>query len=859
MEALRDRIQAREERLAGLYREGREAAEIIKERTEECDQLLIELYTAAEKKYESPRPGKVCLVAQGGYGRRELCARSDIDLLILHDGRSQEFLQHLNIHFLQVLWDAGLEVGSAIRTVRECRTLMDQDMTILASLIDARPLTGERSLFEELLKMKEKYFGDRKKREEFFRRKREENEERWTRYGDSISLLEPNLKEGKGGLRDYHALYWISRVSRSIENPSQLLSKGCVPAEEFKALWSALNFLWRIRDELHRIAGRRLDQLLLEHQETLARTFGFQDSGHFLGVELFMQKYYLEASRIHQITEKAFLRSGRKDPELFQPPHPAVEGPLSFFNIFEEARRKKVDVDEWTLERIEKSVGQIDDEFRGSPEATALFRQMLRNPAGLGRMLGQMNDCGLLGAFLPEFAKLRFRVQHDVYHVYTADVHSIYAVNELGKLAEGDYAVSHPTLTQILKDVKSMDLLSFAILYHDIGKGEGHGHVEKGAPLIREAGRRLGFTEEEQDVLEFLERSHLIMTHLAFRRDLEDQNMIIQFARAMQSLELLNMLYVLTFCDVKGVSPEAMTDWKASLVEYLYLKTREVIQKGSFTKERASTLVPKVLEQTLALISDEAEREKCHAFFMMMPPRYLLATTPQALIRHQGLWERFEQDPIVFEPRTLERESLNEVTLFTWENPSLFARMTGLFTAHHINIIEAQLNLSNKGHALQVFRVTDHEGKPIDDPERWSKIEKDLRGILQGSLKVEQLVDEKLRPSFFKKRTARILPTRVEIDNDLSPYYTVIDIYTEDRVGLLYQITSTLLALGLYIDVSKISTKVDQVADTFYVKDIFGHKLTSQDRLDRIQEVLMKVIQEPPTPGWRPPVLRTLL
>jgi [protein-PII] uridylyltransferase len=296
-----------------------------------------------------------------------------------------------------------------------------------------------------------------------------------------------------------------------------------------------------------------------------------------------------------------------------------------------------------------------------------------------------------------------------------------------------------------------------------------------------------------------------------------------------------------------------MTDWKASLLEYLYLKTREVIQRGAFTKERASTLIPKVLQEVLHLLHSETDREKCGEFFSMMPPRYLLATPPAQIVRHVRLWEKFTEDNIVFEPKSLEREALNEVTLLTWENPALFSRMTGLFAAHNVNILEAQLNLSNKGHALQIFKVTDAEGKMIDDADRWVRIEKDLREVLEGRLPIENLVAEKFRPSLFKKKVAQIRPTRVDIDNDLSAYYTVIDIVTHDRLGLLYQITSTLSSLGLYVDVSKISTKVDQVADTFYVKDIFGHKITSEERLKKIREVMMRVIDEEPTPGWRPP------
>jgi [protein-PII] uridylyltransferase len=867
--------QVREE-LVRVQEETRDPVRVSLFRTESMDRLLISLYRLAEGIYRKNGGNnfRSALLAQGGYGRKELCLHSDIDLLFLYEGKAEGFIKLLTGKVLQNLWDAGLEVGFATRTVKDCRRLMEEDLTIMTSLIDARYLAGEREVADKFQEMFSHYFSSAKNKERFLRKKEEENEERKEKYGGSVYLLEPNLKEGEGGLRDYHSLYWFARIQEGIAGPEDLVGRGYLTQEEFRSLWEALKFLWTIRNELHRRSGRRFDQLTFDYQEPVAQGLDFRNTAQFLGVELFMQKYYAQAATIQRLTDKAVRRLKRREPALFPPPKVSLEDrrlqevegrltivspdlferePLYLLKIFDIARRFGLEIDDFTKESAEKNAFRIDEQFCRNPEAAALFRAMLKETAGLGAMLTRMNETGVLRAFLPEFAKLHFRVQHDLYHVYTVDVHSIFAVGELEKLARGDYATSHPTLSHVIRDIEAKDLLAFAILYHDIGKGEGRGHVEKGAPIIRRAGERLGFASAEVDILEFLERSHLIMTHVAFRRDLEDQNLIIQFARAMGSLELLNLLYVLTFCDVKGVSPEAMTDWKASLLEYLYLKTREVIQKGAFTKERASSLIPKVLQEVVHLFHSEADREKCREFFSMMPPRYLLATPPSQIVRHVRLWEKFEPEHIVIEARALEKEGLNEVILLTWENPALFSRMAGLFAAHNINILEAQLNLSTKGHALQIFKVTDAEGKVIDDSDRWQRIEKDLREVLEGRIPIETLVAEKFRPSLFKKKVAQIRPTRVDIDNDLSAYYTVIDVFTHDRTGLLYQITSTLSALGLYVDVSKISTKVDQVADTFYVKDIFGHKITSEERLKKIREVLMKVIEEEPTPGWRPP------
>ena len=867
-------------RLMALHGPDKDPVRFIQYRSEAVDRLIVALYKLTQHVYRSEK-GKedfrVCVLSQGGYGRRELCLNSDIDILLLYEGKAEDFIRFLNERVLQPLWDAGLELGFAVRTIKDCRQLMEQDFTIMTALLDVRPIVGDLALYEELQRTIEKYFSSAKNREKFLQRKIAENKDRQDKFGGSIYLLEPNLKEGEGGLRDYHTLYWIGRVYDRIRDPKELVGRGYLTDEEFQRLWEALTFLWRLRNELHRRAGRRSDQLLMEVQEQVAHALGYENTGQFLGVELFMEQYYRNASFIHGLVKKAIRRLHHREPELFPPPKVPlrdqnlriVDGrltfampdllerdPIYFLKIFDTARILGVDIDDVAQERLSKAHGRIDDVFRNDPKVCAFFRDMMARPVGLGRILGRMNELGVLGAFLPEFKKLHFRVQHNLYHVFTVDVHSIFAVTELGKLAEGDYAGRHATLTQVMADITDparRSLLTFATLYHDIGKGEGKGHVERGAPIIRAAAERLGYSPAEQDALEFLERSHLIMTHVAFRRDLEEQNLIIQFAKAMHNLELLNMLYILTFCDVKGVSPEAMTDWKASLLDYLYLKTREVIQRGAFTKERASALVPKVLEETLKLLPEAVDQDRCREFFAIMPPRYLLATAPATIIRHVRLWEKILEDPIVFDVRTVEKEGVNEVTLMTWESGALFSKMTGLFAAHNINIIEAQLNLSNQGHTLQIFKVNDNEGRAIQDEEKWQRVERDLRDVLQRRMPIDNLVAEKFKPSFFKKKVAQVLPTRVDIDNDVSAFYTVIDIYTHDRVGLLYQITSTLSAWGLYVDVSKISTKVDQVADTFYVKDIFGQKITSQERLNRVREALLKVIEEEPTPGWRPP------
>ncbi len=839
MKGLAEQVKEIQQEMIRIQEGEKDAYRAILFRTTAIDRLLTALFGEA---WSEQGRHRVTLIGQGGYGRRELCLCSDIDLLFLHEDKGQKAIEEPLRQMMQALWDAGLEVGLATRTIKECREGMEGDLTILTSLLDARYLAGDRDLYEEFTRMMKGHFASSKKVERFFEQKRRENEERLKKYGESVYLLEPHLKEGEGGLRDYHCLYWFERARGAVRRPEDL--KGCLKGDEFEKLWDSLKFIWRVRNELHRRAGRRLDQLLFEHQEPISQRLEFAESGSIPGVERFMQHYYRSASLIHEISDRRIRRQG---PARVPRKVDFLRDPLSLLKIFEPCRGG-IEIEEEVREEIGKNLSRIDDRFRADSEAGRVFREMLARPAGLDNLLFPMNECGVLGAYLPEFEKLHFRVQHDAYHHYTVDVHSILAVGELGKLYSGEHREKHKTFSEIVPDIRRPDLLAFAILYHDIGKGEGHGHLEKGAPLIHQAALRIGFSETDAETLEFLERSHLIMTHLAFRRDLEEPELIVRFARALRNLDNLNLLCLLTFCDVKGVSPVAMTDWKASLLEYLYLKTREFFRQGA--PEKISTILPRIRKTVEEGVEGDA-RPLLDSFFESMPPRYFLATSPSRIRRHLSLWKKLETERIIFEAVPQEKEGWNEVTVLTLDSPILFSQNAGLFAAHNINILSSDHAVSRQGIAFQTFRVTDPQGDLIRDPEKWRHLERDLRDVLQGRVRIEDLVAEKFKPSLFRKKTARVMPTRIDIDNDVSAFYTVIDLYTHDRGGLLFQITSTLAALGLYVDVSKISTKVDQVADTFYVKDIFGHRVTDPARLQKMREVLQRVIETEPTPGWK--------
>ncbi|MDO8462223.1 MAG: [protein-PII] uridylyltransferase [Deltaproteobacteria bacterium] len=857
-------IAAGNENLLALHRE-KKVLEFHRFKSDLFDNLLGTLFEKVLKSESGKNSSKkkMTLLSLGGYGRQELALHSDIDLLFLYEGMTTNELKKNTEPILYPLWDAGLEVGFATRTLTDCRKIIEEDITALTALIDGRFLAGDRSLYDKLSEIFWKRLKSLAAKKEFWKRKGFETQERLAKYGASLYLLEPNLKEGEGGLRDYHNILWVGRVFEKIKGPDELKSKGWIPEEEEKALKKALHFLWNTRNELHRLSGRKNDQLLLDFQEPIAHWWGFSDKEGILPVEQFMQRYYQEAAIVHEWSARLTRRWAEEPTRLlrlfpfehsrgleeqFKVVHGQLsladsdlfaKDPMAMLRLFEVAQREDLTIDDYTKDKVRGSALRINDDLRREPEAGNIFKRILKEPKRLGATLLLMNELKVLGQFLPEFEKLRFRVQHDVYHVYTVDIHSIFAVDEFSKLYTQDES-QFPVAVEALKDIQHQDLLAFAILYHDIGKGEGAGHVEKGVPLIRGAARRLGFSAEEIDLLEFLEKSHLIMPHLAFRRDLEDQNMIIQFAKSFPNLEALSMLYLLTFCDVKAVGPKTMTPWKASLLDTVYLKTREVLVKGAFDKEKVSLLADRAKEEVRKLLTTE-EAKEAELFFKTIPTRYLLATKPSEIVRHLALWRQFkkEERPVIDHRH---RGGASELTIFCWNTPQLFSKICGVTASNTLNIVEAQSIVTSLGEALCLFMVSDIEGGPIVDEHKWGRVLKDLREVIEGSQSIEKMVQERLRPSLLKPKTARIVPTRIEIDNDISAYYTVIDIYAHDRIGLLYQIISTLSHLGLSIDISKISTKVDQVSDSFYVKDLLGQKVTSLERLAKIKEELTKVM-----------------
>jgi [protein-PII] uridylyltransferase len=588
-----------------------------------------------------------------------------------------------------------------------------------------------------------------------------------------------------------------------------------------------------------------------------------------LAVEEFMRDYYIHATKVEHFSSLMVSRSVVREQGAFKiigyfTRRPIGEGfyvlkgelvvpdesviqkdPSRLMKLFEYSQKQGVALSLRAKSLIRENLDLVNDKFRRSKEVNSSFFNILRSDKGVMETLRLMHHLRFLIRFIPEFERIYCKVQHDLYHIYTVDIHSLFAVEEIVNLWRGDHREDLPLLTQVANEVDKRELIMMAALLHDIGKGEGARHAERGAEMVPTIARRMGLSKENSERLEFLVSHHILLAHIAQRRDLNDEKMIVQFARQMETSENLKMLYLLTYADIKAVGPDVWTEWKARLTQELYEKAFQVLERGDFRLEASSERVKKVKRQVLELLGDEFPKGAMKDELKAMATRHLLSNSPKVLAENVRMLLSLHDSTMVTRVEHDTDGGFSSYTICTLDVPGLFSKITGVMAANGINILGAQVHTSTNGKALDTLQVNSPQGFVITDEARWKRVDDDLRQVLEGHLNVKNLVEKRRqRGTPLAVRQGYRFPTRVEIDNEVSEDYTVIDIYTNDKVGLLYGISSTLTELGLYIGISKISTKADQVLDVFYVKDIFGHKITSERKIEEMQERLLKAIAE---------------
>lgn len=942
--------------------------ELVVAASDLVDEILSALASAALQVLEQQHghavrtmAESVAIVPVGGYGRRELCPRSDLDILFLVPrGVSSERIAPYFNAILYGLWDLGFEVGHAVRTVAECVSIAATDQAVKTGLLDARLLLGpadassmvREATCAELVRAIEREMLSGKGAALLIEQKLEEAERRRERFGNSIYLLEPNVKASEGGLRELHTALWIARARWRAIGIRDLLRVGVLSPREGRELERAYGFLLRVRTELHLAAGRRQDILGFEYQELIAKTLGYlrgdptDHDRRKVAVERFMRKYYFYARHIRHLAQLLIERA-TSHPQS----HPAHaqrapggfkvwggtltvaerdqfdQDPAALIRIFRVSQEESLEIYSYTKELIRGSIWNLDRNVRRRPEVVAEFLRLLEDPKADGSILDVMHDLGVLRRLIPELARVTARWQHSLYHVYTVDIHSLFTVKNLKQLRNGAYSRDQPELTRLIAELPRPNVLYLAGFLHDIGKGWNRGdHSERGAAIARTVGTRLQaaglpiWTAEDTTDLIWLVRNHLRMSDISQRRDVSDSDLIASFGEECRTIERLTMLYLLTFADMKSTSPKVWSDWKGTLLREVFEVTRHVLSSGdrAFAAQVGALHVDaRRRRATVEILEARAERQldapserAVRAFTEAMPARYMLSIPARRMLRHVEMWrEVSERGGIALHIRQMRRDGATKLTIVCPDRPGLLSLLAGTLAANRLQILSAQIysmdvmrarsaspgdragassehqpapdtgrsriarpfaepTATDEGLtydlvsadyppaapdrqifptgrlALDVLDLKDESGSICDDPARWAQVRADLLAVIFGQADVAQLLDQRLHGSSLKQRPKPHVKTEIVISNEVSKTETVIDLFCQDRLGVLYTISRALADAGLTISVAKISTQGDRVADGFYVTDAAtGIKVEDRDRLEAIRSGVRSAIE----------------
>jgi [protein-PII] uridylyltransferase len=771
-------------------------------------------------------------------------------------------VQRATQSLLYTLWDLGLQVGHAVRSLPDCLAMARTDFASRTSMQQARYLIGDRRLFNHFRKvLSENVY--RKDFAQFLETTIAERDQRYRKFGGSPYMGEPNVKESAGGLRDLHTALWLSAAKFGVRTLRELRETGVITAREQQAADAALTFLWRVRNELHFVTGHRNDVLTRDLQPQVAKDLGYPDEGESLGVERFMRDYYLHARMLHRVSRRLIARcqetlaqraaAARRDRQQaladglvfldgrlhLADGHTAdfAEEPARLLKVFWHAHRLGCELSLELERTVEECLPLIDERLRRSPVARDLFLDICRAWGRVGVTLSQMHELGVLGSYLPEFGALTCLVQYDVYHKFSADRHSLLAVEHLEALAPGRSAESEGA-AQVFTEVDRPELLMLGMLLHDIGKARGHGHVAKGIPLIRELTARLALGPEDAAVVEFLVAHHLTMSHVAQRRDIDDPKTVADFAATVGDPQRLRMLYLLTYADMRAVGPGVLTPWQAVVLHELYARTLGRLTGGRAERPNRT----QVAERLHGLLQDEIGRPAVKAHLAMMSERYVTSTSLQRMAEHVRMVQRLEAVPVVTELFHHPDLGFSDLVVVTRDLPGLFALIAGTLAAHRLNIISAQIATRADGIAIDTFQVNDPIGEAVTSGASWVRVLDALRAVITGDESVEALLARRRVDGRVRGPEA---PPKIVVDNTLSDECTVVEVKCPDRVGLLYLITRALSALGLDIASARIATEIDQAYDAFYVHDGRGGKLEAPEARERLRQGLEQALLQP--------------
>jgi [protein-PII] uridylyltransferase len=844
------KLRAQRETLEELWKKGLSGQALLLEQSRLVDEFIAEYFIAAA---DGKATDSVALLALGGYGRRELFPYSDIDLLILFREDAKEEMEKVANGVLYPLWDTGLDVGHGVRTVDECLSFAKEDFFFQVAMLDARLLVGSEELFNELLSRYRTDFIEGS-RDEFVHAMKIFRSDRRERFGSHSYLLEPNIKESKGGMRDIQAMLWTAAFVFGLQDLDAIAGAGILLEDEKETFLDSWNMLTRVRNRLHYISTRKNDQLYFEQQEEVAAAFGYQSQKGVLGVENFMRDLYGHLQVIAVTTDLFFDHvddvlgfAGGKGAEnrviekgiaarnnrihLTASEEDLKRRPYLLMRCFLASAKTGLPVHHRTRKMISGHLDLISDKVRNAARMSKPFFEILECGENVLAVLEVMLETGLLSAYIPEFRRIESLVQHDVYHIYTVDRHLLQSVADLREATKSEESV--------FLTIASPHVLYLATLLHDIGKGAGGDHSTIGAGMIGAVGQRLGLDAAECSCLVFVVQYHLFMPENALRRDLNDEQFIRRCAETIGDVERLAMLYLIAVADSHATGPSAWSDWKGTLLYEMYMKVHPYLQFHAVDDvvHRVDQGVDWLREQVASLIAGEKD---VRVAVDDLPPDYLLSFTPEAVaehvLMHQKNYQVLQQMAVMFPQKLQTQWSL---LIMCRDRSGLLAKICGVLSLHNLSVLNAQIFTWKDGSAVDVLEVRPDDGVQYEEKD-WQAVNDDLNLALTHRLGLGHRLYKKLSSGLARrKRPAGISETRVVVDNEASDHYTIVEVYSADSPGQLYRITQTLADFGVNIYRAYIATEVEQLIDVFYVLDSQQEKVIDPAFIQELRDGIL--------------------
>lgn len=848
---------------ADAFREGADVRALVRSRADTVDTVLRLIWN----RYPFARSEDIALIAVGGYGRGELHPHSDIDLLILtREGMSPEWQDDLGA-FITLLWDLKLDIGHSVRSMDESIAAAREDISILTNLLETRTIAGPDSLRQAL--SEQAYSDEVSSDKAYFVAKREEQQQRHKKYGDTEYNLEPNVKGSPGALRDIQTIGWITKRHFGLQSIADLTRFSILTEEEHQILHEGETFLWRLRYGLQLIADRNENRLLFDHQRALAQMLGYQDQGKRLGVELMMQQYYRTVLALAEITDvllqyydEAIIGSGTEDEirplnKRFQMRNLYIEAinnqvfayaPYAIMEIFVlMAQHPEIKgIRATTIRSLRAHRHLIDDAFRNDLAVTTLFMELMRTPHALDQTLSAMKKYNVLGRYLPEFGQIIGQMQHDLFHIYTVDAHTMRVIRNMVRLTGTEAQSEYPLASRLIHRLPKLDTLYIAGLYHDVAKGRGGDHSELGAIDAEAFCQRHHLSERDTQLISWLVENHLFMSMTAQRKDISDPDIIQAFARAMPSQAHLDYLYILTVCDISATNPKLWNTWRASLLRQLYIEAKRALRRGIDTPVDRQAWIDATREEAREILrAQNMTDEQIDKIWDTVDEEYFLqdstvdiAWQTAAIIRHGD-----NPDPLVLirDTRGGPTDGYSQIIIYMKDRVALFAATTAVLEQLNLNIVDARINSSEGPYSISSYVVLDEQGQPLGvDPARKERVRKRL---------IEELDDPEDYPDIIHRRTPRQLkhfafPTEVTFSNDTINQRTVMEVITPDRPGLLARIGQVLLEHRVRLTNAKIATLGERVEDVFFITDEHGKPLSDPNVCQALQQHMSKMLDD---------------